>query len=182
VVSAKKKPPQGFLLISKLDVDGAQVLVDSVPRAVAPVIKPIPLKPGRYRLQVKARGYLEFVMAIEIKDREDTAVSVTLRPVPKKSRLWLASTITCFLLAAGAEAMAVFYTFEADSKYKGSPANADAKTMMYVGHGVAGGLAAMGVTSMVLYLLSGKVEQPASTSLGLMPLRGGAAVTGGFRF
>ncbi len=178
----KKKPPKGQLVISLLDVDGAQVIVDSVPRAVAPVIKPIPLKPGKYRLQVKANGYLDHVVAIEIKDKEQTSVAVTLRPLPKKSRFWLASTISCLALALGAEAMAVAFTFKADEHYRNTPPYDQDVTLMYVGHGMAGAFGAAAITSLVLYLRSDRVEEPPPVSVGFSPLPGGGAVSGGFRF
>ena len=182
--TTKKRVPMGNLVITQLDVDGAQVIVDSVPRAVAPVIKPIPLKPGKYRVQIRAAGYLDAVTAVEIKDLEDTPILVIMKPRPSKSRLWLASTITCFVLAAGAEAMGLVFMFEADKHYKDSPAFKDDTTLMYVGHGLAGGLGALAITSLVLYLTSDRVGEETSsvTSAGVTPLPGGAAFTGGFRF
>jgi len=182
-VTAKKRVPMGNLVITQLDVDGAQVIVDSVPRAVAPVIKPIPLKPGKYKVVVKARGYLDVMTSVEIKDLEDTPILVIMKEVPRKSRFWLASTITCFILAAGAEAMGLVFMFEADKHYKDTPAFEDDTTMMYVGHGLAGGLGAMAITSLVLYLVSGPGEEALPpVSAGFTPVTGGGAFTGGFRF
>ena len=150
---------------------------------MAPVIKPIPLKPGKYKVVIKARGYLDATFHVTIKDLEDTPILVIMKETPKKSRLWLASTITCFILAAGAEAMGLVYMFEADKHFKDTPAFKDDTTMMYVGHGLAGGLGAMAITSLVLYLVSGQEgEPPPPATAGFMPVTGGAAFTGGFRF
>ncbi len=182
-IQAKKKPPQGRLLISGLNVRGARVLVDSVPRAIAPVLKPLILKPGKYRLEITASGYVDYVRGIEIKDKKDTRLEVQMQPKPEKNKLWLASTITCFVLAAGAEALAIVSMFNAEEHYKGTPPHDQDMTLMYVGHGLAGGLAAAGITSLVLYMLSDRLDDPIPGAVGFGPAPGGGAVlSGGIRF
>ena len=56
-------------------------------------------------------------------------------------------------------------------------------TLMYVGHGLAGGLAAAGITSLVLYMLSDRLDDPIPGAVGFGPAPGGGAVlSGGIRF
>jgi hypothetical protein len=93
--------------------------------------------------------------------------------------------ITSLALAAGAEAMAWYFFTEANKHYEGTDPFEEDKTMVTVGHGLAGGMAAVAVTSLVLYIMSGEVEQepaPTPAAAGLVPLPGGGVAVGTIRF
>lgn len=177
--------PAGRIRVVGLEIDDARVMVDGMVRAVSPVIEPIAVEPGKHRVRIKADGYLPWVRRVEVVEDEPLDLHVTLRLAPHKSRWWLASTVTSFALAAGAEALAIGFTLRANSFYRDTPPFDEARSVAIAGHVGAAVLGAFAVTSLVLYLRSGRQRQSGDTAAyngGVVPLRGGAAALGRVRF
>ncbi|MFZ5786812.1 MAG: hypothetical protein ACOY3Y_10255, partial [Acidobacteriota bacterium] len=85
-------------------------------------------------------------------------------PRRKRSKAWLATLVTSTLLVAGAEAMAVAFTIKANQHYQDTPPFNDDRKLVVTGHALAGGLAAVAVTSLVFYLRSGRIPDRPVTS------------------
>lgn len=180
--TAPPKSDNGRLWIEGLKVADARVVVDSVPLAVAPILRPLELRPGQHKVRVEASGHLPWQQLVQVPRGGELRLAVQLRPRPRKSRLLLASTIGCVVLAAGAEAMGVVYTVKTDNSYQGTVTFDRNRTLMITGHTLAGVLAAASVVSLVFYLCSDRVEEIPTTTAGVAPLPGGVALTGQVRF
>jgi tetratricopeptide (TPR) repeat protein len=174
-------PKLARLHVTGLTVAGAAIIVDNVLKATSPLMGAIEIPPGRHRVRVEARGHYAWTGEIDPLPGGDARIDVSLRPHPTKSALWLTATIVTFAAAAGMEAMAVVYTLKANGHYQGTPAFSDPKNLAIAGHAAAGGLAAVGVTSLILYLRSGKVEEPPIRA-AFAPLPGGGQAVATFRF
>jgi len=165
--------------------EGATVLVDGKAVGKSPIDVPVP--PGGHRVMVELKDRVPAVREVRAIVDEVTQVAVKLElteeakqwvlegklkvededlPRRKRSKLWLASTVTSTLLAAGAEAMAIAFYVKANQHFEGTPPFDDDRTLVVVGHAVAGGLAAVAVTSLVLYLRSGRIPDRPATAAG----------------
>ncbi len=180
---ARRAVKPGLIKVEGWLVDRAQVLIDDDPRGVWPVKRPIPVKPGKREVRVEAEGYYTWRAEVQIKEGETRVVTVNLLRVPERtrSRLWLAVWIGSLVVAGGMEAMGIAYQLEANSHFEETPSYLKARDTSIAGHVTAGVMAAVAVTSFVLWLRSGEVEAPISTG-GLAPLSGGAAATWTVRF
>ena len=169
-------PPKSYLALEGLELVMARVLVDGEHRAMTPIKRPLVVKPGRLRITVEADGYLPWSRYVTVKPGQEATVRVALRARPRRSRLWLAGTIASLALASGAEALAIVFARRANEHYRGTPPFEQDRTVSIAGHAAAGAFAALGVASLVLYLRSGRVEQPAAAAL--VPQTGGVAAVG----
>lgn len=163
-------PRPALLRVERITVARAQILIDGIARAVTPVYDAIEVKPGRRRIEVDAPGKLPWSQELELVAGRETRLPVELQAIPRKSRGWLASGVLCSILAAGAEATAVYFYLRANEHFKGTQPFDDDRRFVTLGHAAAGTLAAAAVASFVLYGVSGRLrsERPKhGTSLGL---------------
>ncbi len=181
---ARRAVKPGLIKVEGWLVDRAQILVDDDPRGVWPVSRPIPVKPGRREIRVVAAGYYPWRAEVKIKEGETRVVSVNLLRIPERTRskLWLVAWISSLAVAGGMEAMGIAYQLEANTHFEETPRHLKARDTSIAGHVTAGVMAAVAVTSFVLWLRSGEVEAPPSSAGALTPLTGGAAATWMVRF
>jgi hypothetical protein len=150
----------------------ARVLVDGMPRAVAPLAQPLDLKPGRHRVEVESEAHYRWSRTVDAQEGQETTLLVELQPLPRRSRLWLGGTIACSLLAAGAESLAIVYYGRANGHFSDTPSFDEDRRVVITGHVLAGTLLAGATASLILYLRSGRRD----------PGRTAVANAGGFSF
>ena len=181
--SQRKSQVSARVEVKGIRVNGAKVLVDGVFRGQSPIKQPIEVVPGRRSVRVEAGGHLPWEEEIEVRAGELAVVQVSLKLQPHRSAFWLASTLTSLALAGGAEAMAIVFTMNANEHYQGTPPFEQDRNLAIVGHCLAGAFAALSITSLVLYIKSGRAEPESDLHrVGFLPLPGGGAAVGQFRF
>lgn len=163
--------------------EGATVLIDGKAIGKSPLA--VPVTPGGHRVMVELKDRVPALRVVRAIVDETTEVAVKLElteeakqwvlegklkvedddlPRRKRSKAWLATLVTSTLLVAGAEAMAVAFTIKANQHYQDTPPFNDDRKLVVTGHALAGGLAAVAVTSLVFYLRSGRIPDRPVTS------------------
>jgi len=173
---------KGLILVEGITVVGAQILVGGVLRGVSPISEPIMAEVGTVEVRVEAAGFLPWRREVIVRANAETILKVGLRAIPRKSTLWLVSTLGALALAAGAEALAIIYYKKANEHYVDTDPFRSDRTIVIVGHTLAGTFAALSATSLVLYLVSGRIKPEEPARAAVVPLPGGAMTVGGFRF
>jgi hypothetical protein len=161
----------------------ADLLLDGVGRTITPSAGAIEVKPGRHIARVEAPGHTPWSREFDILPGEEISLEVRLRPVPKRSPLWLVTGLVSVALAGGAEALALVYTSKANEHFRDTPPFEDDKKGVIAGHTLAGVFGALAITSFVLYVTSSRrpaAEEPASAAV--LPLAGGLAASAQLRF
>lgn len=174
----RKKGP-ALLRIDGLDTVLARVLVDGQHKATTPISTPIVVEPGILRVQIRARGYRTWEKQVQVGPGAEATLRVQLDRVGR-SGFWLGSTIAAGVLAAGAEALAIVFTTRARDHYEGTANFDSARNVAIGGHVAAGVLGAYAVTSLVLYLRSGRADDRLKAAVA--PTRGGLMAAARLRF
>ncbi len=176
--------PTGHIRVLGVMVGRAQILVDDAPRGVTPLARPIKVTAGKHVVRVEAEGFHPWRGKVTVKAGAEVPVQVELKPITvrRRSTGWLVATLGTLALAAGAEAVAIAYTLEANDYFEHTEPYHDTRDMAVAMHAVAGTLAAGGIAFLALYLTSGREVPVTTTSAAVVPLPGGAAVCLGVRF
>lgn len=166
----------GKLQITGVRAARALLLVDGEVRSMTPFSRPVEVLPGRRVVRVEADGHLSWKMTLTIKPGEDRRLHVQLALLPQRDRRWLIPAIIAAVIATGAEAFAIGYTVAAQNHIDGSAPHKDDRDRAIVGHVLAGTFAAVSVTTLVIYLRSGRVERGGPTkAAAVLPVPGGVA-------
>ena len=184
--AVRKRPPPprpGQLRLVGLTVAQARVLVDNQLRAVVPIQGPISVRAGQHQVVVTAPGYRRWSSAVRVPAGQTVDVVVTLEEQAGVKNFWLVISISSLVLAGGSEAMAVVFANKANEHYRDTPPFEDDRQLSIIGHTLAGVMGAAAVASFIAYLLSmPSSDTPPDASAGVVPLPGGAAAVGTFRF
>lgn len=181
--SGDKQPPQGKLRLSGAP-RGAELFVDGVLKARAPVSGDLELTPGVRRVEVIYAGAIPLEQQVALRAGEVNTLHVeVVTRIKARSTAWLVVGIAGAGLAVTAEALALVAVAKGNDLYKDDPDIDRYRTLSYVGHGVAGGLALTSVAGFVLYALSGGREQAVvPANVALAPAPGGGVVSGRWTF
>ncbi len=176
-------PARAKLRIGGLSIKGATVLVDGTIKAVSPVEFLIDVPPGVHHVSIRAKGYLHWDQMVKAAKGQVVFVPVFLKALPGRSRFWLLMTLSSGVLAAGAEAMAIAYYARAEDLIHETQAFRDERSMVVLGHVLAGGFLTLSAVSLYFYLTSGRMRQSAEKlSSSIFPINSGAMALGQFSF
>ncbi len=181
------RPRKGALRLEGVP-PGATVLIDGMIVGKGPLRAELKLEPGERELRVEARGYLPAVRTVAIEAGETATETIRLVAARRqRSTAWLVTGISGAALAVGAEVTALVFTKETNEEITGSDGFKRYRNLAIASHIAAGTLAVVSGVGFYLWYRSGKPhaklrDTAAVPALGIVPLAGGALISGRGRF
>ena len=155
---AKPQKKRAYLRVAGAGALDVQLFVDGVHRANAPLPPQLRLEPGMHVVELRRPGYRPFRRSVDARAGVATELRVTFKKLGGRNGWWLAAAIASGLLAAGAEAFALWQLSKANEHYAGTEAYDTDRKRVILGHGLAAGFGVCAVAATFFYIFS--AERP----------------------